>query len=543
MRFKVTWKENKLVIPAGNINDKVSRLFKDIGDRFTPYNPSDDDLIISELRTADGFFVSPHLTISDALVDGDYLTAVDFDTWKNEQYKLCKTIFETIRVKDHDKDTTLNTSIGINTKNNLFISVSVGTTLMRLDLFDSSDLKLYAKDGKHLVTLYDNEETKASSKAFFVVENGSVVAVEVQSKTLTSPSEEIRVVKIQRVGKKISKLDVVNVQSAYKFTTLPNVTFPEPTKTGFEFPDTTLDCYTDGVGGNGTKPEDYFKVTSTSNIRFEQIDRTFVEHGWFQSDKGITNSFYYTDIQVVNNSSDKISLTKVSAEYQDLEGNWVAADGCFFGFKKGIYNYAWHYDATVVPITPKEVFHVALNVRIPIKKNLADKQRRSALCMADPLNIRITLIDSTQVSTVLPIKYVNKTKYPVVVTQASRQKYIGESTKIVHFQYIDSLEREDRTYVQIGKVVEQGSENLVFSTSLNSTTYYINNDTLAKFSWEAKKTKQSKLETKFGEKKEGHELKVHAIVDLESGVTTGLQIELSSKDASSTQYFVIPPLV
>ncbi|EGG17007.1 hypothetical protein DFA_07988 [Cavenderia fasciculata] len=540
MRFKITWKDNKLVLPSGNVDDKVSRLLKDIATRFAPYNSSSEDLIFSELRTSDGFFISPHAAIGDILKDDDYLVAVDFDSWKAEQYKLCKTLFESVNVVNYENDETLSVGVGSNTRNNLYIAVNKGKELIRLELFDYSDLSAFVKDGKQLVALYEKGVNYA--KVYFVVANSVVQQVEVEIKVESAGRPEIKLIGLKTANKKIEKGDVTLVQTAYDTTVEENVVFPELVKAGESFPDYDLD-YTTTDGGNGGAPESYFNVTSPSGIRFEQVDVIRTEHGWYQNNA--TSNFYYTDLQITNTTESKVTLTKVSAEYKDKEGTWQPVPA-YFGVKNGVYNYNWRWEAVPIPIDARDTFKLSINTKISLPYRFADKMRRSSRHLPDPLEIRIVVVDDKQNSISLPAVYRNKTEYPVLATLKWRQKYVGESDPVVYFQSVDNIHSEARGWVTVVKKLDNYKQiNVVLSCNFNgSTTYYFDQRVLNQLAYKAKKEGISKYPVKnYSAKNEDFELQTFAIVNLDKVKTTGFCFELTSQSGgSSTGYFVMPSL-
>ncbi|GAM22456.1 hypothetical protein SAMD00019534_056310, partial [Acytostelium subglobosum LB1] len=540
MRIKVNWKENKLVIPVGPTTDKVSRLFKDIAVRFAPYNPNDDDLIISELRTSDGYFISPHLTIADAIQDSEVLIAVDFESWKTEQYKLCKTIFETIKVHNHESEVALKVNIGTNIKNNLFISILSNSNLLRLELFDATDLSQYSTDGKHLVSHYQNDETKSYVKASFVVVGGTVIAVEVEVKTWSAPRPEIARLDITCQGKKIIKGAFTNVQQAYDNTIVPNVTLPALVSTGKVYPDYDEFDHYETHGGNGTKPEEYFNVTSTGGIRFEQIDKPYTDHDWFSNGK--TNNHFYVDLQAVNTTDTRQTLTKLSGRYKNKEGQWVAVEA-YSAVKKGFYNYMCRWESVNITLEARETIKFAICITIHIPKKLTERQRRTSDCLPNKLDMEVLVHDDTQRTTTLPVAYINRTPTPVLPTMKTRAKYLGESKPLVYFQTVDNFIGESRAFVQVTKTTDYGVESFNVMASFTSTTYTINSDTLNKFAWNAKKANQSKFELEFSSSNDDFSYKAYAIVDLALTKTIGFCFEMTSADgSSSTGYFALPQL-
>eukprot|EP01133_Synstelium_polycarpum_P021130 gene21130-25384_t len=528
-----------LVISSQGANFNLN-LTNDIGDRFAPFNTSEDDLIISELRTADGYLVSPHLTISDALVENDVLVAVDFESWKTEQYKLCGTAFESLSLADYENDNTLTLNVGTNTKNNLYVSVSQYKQLHRLEIFDLTDLNAYTAEGKHLITHYENSETKAYAKAYFVVSNGSVGQIELEVKTFSAPRPEIKLVDILIKGKKVTKSSVKVVQASYDNSPLQGVVFPTEEVSGPAFPDYDMD-YTTTDGGNAGQPEDFMNITSSSGVRFEQVDVVRTEHG--HPSNGLTSNMYYTDLQLTNTTEKKITLTKLTAEYQNKEGKWETVPA-FFGVKQGVYNYSWRWEATPIPLDSRDTIKLSINTRLSLPVKLGDRLRRSSKAVPNPVNIRITVTDDTQVATVLPVVYRNKTEYPVVANLKYRQKSVGESDPIVHFQTVDNFNSETRAFSQIIKKLERGAEELKLSNSFTNTYYTITNDTLHKFAYQASKAKTDKFKIDtYCAKNEFFEVEVFAMVDLAKSRTTGLCIVLKSETSSNTSYFAFPTLI
>ena len=80
MKVKVVFGQSRLVVPCGNVTDKVERLIEDINRRFQSHL-GDPTARAKELLTADGFLLNAHDLIEDVIDDGSALNALDFPTW------------------------------------------------------------------------------------------------------------------------------------------------------------------------------------------------------------------------------------------------------------------------------------------------------------------------------------------------------------------------------------------------------------------------------------------------------------------------------
>eukprot|EP01132_Coremiostelium_polycephalum_P001182 gene1182-1494_t len=538
MRLRIAWKDQKIVVPSGDVKDRVSRLLKDIAVRIQPFVPVDTTFIVSELKTADGFLISPHLTIEEALIENDLLVVVDFDSWKSEQQKLCKDLFCETSCVNYETDTPLTVGVGLHTQNKLYVTITQVKKLLRLELFDTSDLRgSIHKDGKHLMTHYEDDDQKNYAKVYFNVVNQIVESVECEVKTESANQPEIKIVAIQvKPGKQIAKGDIKHIQSAYDTLPVSGVTFPELVKTGPSYPDYDLDYYVSD-GGNDKVAGPFANVVSGSGIRFEQTDIIRADSSYPQGDSFI-NSFY-TDLQVVNTTEKKLTITKVSSEYQDKQGEWQPIQA-FFGTKSG-GNYNWSREGTLIQVDSRDTFPISVNSRITIKGKVLDRNKRSHGSLPNPLNIRITIVDDTQTTTLIPVVYKNITEYPLTVTLKYRIPRVSE--KILYFQTVDDVETESRGFVQVSEKEERDGKYIVLSNSLSSSSYYVNNRELLLHGYTAHKKGESKhLIEKYGATSGNYTLKVYAMVDLSLRKTTGFCFELSTKQSTSVGYYVVPDL-
>ncbi|KYQ91270.1 hypothetical protein DLAC_08207 [Tieghemostelium lacteum] len=550
MRLKVAWKEHKLVIPSGDTNDKVSRLLKDIANRFQPFSNPTEEFLISELRTNDGYLISPHISIIDALNENDYLVAIDFETWKNNEYKLCNKNFFGNTLSNFEEDNSISCSVGLHAQNKLYVSIAQYKKLLRLDLFDASDLRSFAKEGKHLVSHWEDENGNYA-KLYFHVKQQVVYEIESELKTVSALIPEIQIYELKVSAKgKIEAGDKRVVQVAYDNTPITGVVVPSEVRTGNSFPDYDMDYYTTDGGNAGAEEKQFTTVTSGSGVRFEQLDITRSELQSTNSNQ-ITINGFYTDFQIVNTTEKKLTITKITGEYQNKEGNWVSTNA-YFGFKSsGNYNYQWRWDPTLILIEARETIKLSTNTRIEIPaaqgKN-AEKLYRSHASLPNPLNIRLTITDDTQTVTVIPLKYQNKTEHPVFVTEKYKIPRLSSSDgKMVHFQTVDDFANNCRAFVQILEKEDQGEKVIVYSTNLSNSYYTLRQNVLHDFAYSAYKAKESKFRIKDYScaPSNGHfTLDVFAIVDLEKRRTTALCFEMANSDKSSTssKYFVIPTL-
>ncbi|EGC35354.1 hypothetical protein DICPUDRAFT_78921 [Dictyostelium purpureum] len=543
MRVKVLWKEHKFILPTGKNNVKVSDLFRDIASKFASY--SLEEFIVSELKTIDGFIISPHYLIEEAIVDNETLVVVDFESWKNEQFKLCNKSFVLFALENFEQDNKLRVNIGLNTLNKLFVSIGLYNKLYRLELFDSSDLRAFHKDGDHVVTHWEDGKGNVA-KVFFVVEGGVVKTVRAEISTESAPIPQIQSINILVSGNKIEAGEIKTIQNAYApYTEDSTVTPQDEVRTGKSYQDYDIDYYvTDG--GNGTDASNHAVVTGPSNIRFEQTDITRAEMSQYSNNGVFWNSFY-TDFQITNNDPDRITLSKISAEYQDIAGEWKPMSA-LFGTKRSNsnYDYNWRTDSSniIIPLDPRDTIKLSFNTRVEIKGDNSERRYRSHHSLPNVLNIKVHVTDDKQKVTTIPLLYKNKTEDPVFPILKTRQARVDKP--IVFFQTVDNLKTTNRGWVQLTKSTNDNKNILVYSSNFSSSQHYISEVSLHEAVYQASKNKESKYKiSHYSASNSDFSVEVFAHIDFEKKRVTSLVFELfdSTKTNSSVKYFPIPKFV
>ncbi|KAF2075140.1 hypothetical protein CYY_003575 [Polysphondylium violaceum] len=542
MRLKVAWKDNKLVIPSGNGDDKVSRLLKDIATKFASYSADATDFIISELKTSDGYTISPHSAIKDSIVESDYLVAIDFETWKNDQFKLCTKSWMSGSVTNFKDDTTISVGVGLHTQNKLYISISQYKKLFRLELFDASDLQDYHKEGKHLICHWEDDSQETYARVYFNVKGKVVDTVELEIKVASSARPTIKSLPITITSPtKIAPRDVVIVQEAYsKYDVESNFKAPEETREGESYPDYDMDYYVT-EGGNGGDASTFANVTGASGIKFEQIDITRSECSQHTTSNNTFFNSFYTDFQIVNTTEKKITLTKLTGEYQKADGEWAPIPA-FFGTKRGgAYDYSWRWEPALVLLESRDTIKLSTNLRIEIPGSVSERLVRSHPSLPSEINFRATIKDDLNNTTVIPFVYKNKTPFPVFATL----KYVQQrnpSDNYVFFQTVDNKNTVIRGRVSLIKKMEGSDMIYNLTTSFSNYSHYIRESSLHSFAYKASVAKESKYRIPdYCSENRDFKNEIFAIVDLDSGKVQALCSELKSVDGGnvSTKYFPI----
>jgi len=201
MKIKVKFGEVKLVVPCGNIKDKVSRLIEDVNKRLQ-LQLGDSQVRVKELRTGDGFLINGNDIIGEVLTDDSIIIASDYNEWVGTQLPLLSDSWHKVSRYDYVEKQMLYVEIGRHKHNKIFIRMGKGTGQpLRLELFDVSDLSSFSKAGKALLA---REQTKNTHKgidsyisASFLVSNGKVTAAELAVKATSDFREQIEVIEIK----------------------------------------------------------------------------------------------------------------------------------------------------------------------------------------------------------------------------------------------------------------------------------------------------------------------------------------------------------
>jgi len=541
MRLKVAWKDNKLVIPSGSTDDKVSRLLKDIATKFASYSADSSDFIISELKTSDGYTISPHSSIKDSIVESDYLVAIDFETWKNDQFKLCTKSWMSGSVTNFKDDTTLSIGVGLHTQNKLYISITQYKKLYRLELFDASDLQAFHKEGKHLICHWEDDTQETYARVYFNVKNQVVDTIHMEIKVTSSSRPLIKTLPVTITPPtKITPGEIVVVQEAYsKYDIESDFKIPEEVRQGESYPDYDMDYYTT-EGGNGGDSSTFANVTGASGLKFEQVDITRSECSQHTTSNGTFFNSFYTDFQIVNTTEKKITLTKLTGEYQKADGEWAPIPA-YFGTKRGgAYDYSWRWEPALVLLESRDTIKLSTNLRIEIPGSVSERLVRSHPSLPSEINFRIIIKDDLNNSTTIPVVYKNKTPFPVFPTL----KYVQQrqSEQIVFFQTVDNKQTVCRGRVSITKKMDGADMTYNYTSSFSSYSYYIRESSLHSFAYKASVAKESKFKIQ-DYSNDGRDFKneVFAIVDLDKVKVQAICFELSSADGGnkSIKYFPI----
>ncbi|KAN0037031.1 hypothetical protein ACTFIV_002359 [Dictyostelium citrinum] len=542
MRVRVAWKDFKFVIPTGKSN-KVSDLFKEIANKFAAY--STEEFIVSELKTVDGFVISPHYLVEDVILENDVLLVIDFESWKNEQFKLCTKSFVLFALENFEDDNKLRVNVGLNTMNKLFVSIGLYNKLYRLELFDSADLRAFHKEGEHPVTHWEDGKGN-EAKVFFVVNGGIVTKVKTVISTVSSPKPLIQTIDIKLNGTKIEAGDIKTIQEAYEpYDSDSAVVVPQEVREGKSYQDYDQYDYYTTDGGNGSDASHHAIVTGPSDIRFEQVDITRSEMSNYATNNGGFMNSFYTDFQITNNNADRVTLSKITAEYQDKEGKWVPFTNSLFGTKRSnqINDYSWRTDNILIPLESRDTIKLSTNTRVEIKGVNSERLQRSHHSLPNELHIKIYIHDDKQNVTTIPVFYKNKTEDPVTMTLKTRQARIDKP--IVFFQTVDNLETNVRGWVQLTADKSDGKNIFNFTTICSNSSHYISQASLHSFVYGAKKENEKKYKIKnYCASNSDFNLDVFANVNFETSKVDSLCFELSDKKgiSKSVKYFPIKKL-
>ena len=554
-KVKLIFGESKLVIPVAKGTDQVSSLIQDINKRLQVYL-GDPTIRIKELSTADGFILNPNDVINQVISDEWMLSGSDYQKWIKEQLALCSTTWYTLTTSDYVDDARVFISVGKHKHNKIFISFGKwenrAEKVTRLELFDAADLESFGKGGKPLIARETVKDKKSGADRFqeacFVVEKGSVVAVELVSK-MTSDFRP----QIERVAFTMDPLDRVGETKETAAKVIQSSDRPKPSKpyklpakeskgkSLNEIPGVKL------VDKGSNAPEPTRKKdavgSGSSVIQLKQKDEPQADQSWYSENTKSFDQYVYNNITFMNNTEKSVIINKVSAEYQTADGKtWKACNNISLGNKSGMWHYSWgYYDTTNFTFGPKQVVDVAVRTGIEVPFINTDKNRRIHHSLPNPIKIRVTIEDADGGKSSIETEYVNG---PMEVdTFESKKKSVGESDekKFMWFASCDDVDSENRVAAWIA--VEQSSQwgpIVQFAHNLSSSQKYLYAHDFKKLAWKASKDNKEEMpidDASYADEKKGNAVTVTAMIDQKEGYVYALKIALKTPSSTHLEYY------
>eukprot|EP01111_Echinosteliopsis_oligospora_P005368 TRINITY_DN1865_c0_g1_i1.p1 TRINITY_DN1865_c0_g1~~TRINITY_DN1865_c0_g1_i1.p1 ORF type:complete len:659 (-),score=192.68 TRINITY_DN1865_c0_g1_i1:65-2041(-) len=540
MKFKVVLNKKQLVVPYAFPCLQVKSLMDDICFRFAKYYTG--SLQISELRTSDGYLINKFDTIRDVLSDGDYIHAVDYNTWISEVEKTCNEEWLDVSQEDFiEEDKKKWISIGRTTNNQLYLQVGVARDTKKLEVYDLEELRDYSKEGTTPIITFKGGEANAQYHMIvsFVIKQGVVVAVICDVKSCSDLRSRI----VQQDfevgdGGKLEKKTVTTVQTSedpYDASSCPPPSLPSPVHTG-----PSVDHL---LGDKETQVQAELKKTCIfDHMRVEQNEKIDADQQWAR-DGGFMNQLM-VNLLLINSSPDKeLHILRIRTQYK-INGEWKEAEQTALGSKRGYYNYSWNWEESSLDLAPTSQSKISVLAGFKIHAYQADKQRRLHHSIPSPLSLRIIFEDYSGKEGIFDVEYVNP-PLDTYTEKYAETRLDPKGSKYDKFVYADDLEAECRQYIAIRKKSENGKERLEVYMSNNSSYYYLYPNQLKASVFEAIKTNSNEVEIESLKQSSNNDnltRRVIAIVNQQQRRVVALKLQIQTTTSFTENYFIVPHL-
>jgi len=481
----------------------------------------------------DGITLQPHDIIDDVLRDGETVFAVDFYTWIDEQRGLEAETWLKLVQQDCGDETDRWTSIGRTTQGKVFVCFGEGyqkyEKIHGYEVLEFEAFQDFGKEGKILIGHKEGNtpDGKWALEAHYLVSSGSVKGIQLSVHTSSAICAEIREVPLifENISVKHGEIKVIQSESNLpkKHYTIPEnasngSTLEHIIKVEHERKELTF------------KPGDN-KSTGNLGVEFEQSSTLQADQDW--SRDGAFNNMFYSNFKLTN-TGEEIFVIKVKSEYEK-DGEWIEAK-TRHGSRSGLWYYNWRNDPGL-KIPANNNFEFAVCTTISVKAPQYDKNRRAHHTLPQPLKIRITL-EGKGVQSSIIVYQQNEALEPKTPETLATAKSIKE--KNLFFSYADDVQGEERLFVAI---YDHDKRDDYVSIYTNNNNHYIYKHQIEKIAYKAQKEKKNEypvdsVNCKFD--KTNATIETYLLVDLENRRGYALRFTITTGDASSTSYYLLP---
>jgi len=400
-RVKVTYGEEKLIIPLGNTADPVDRLLLDISQRFSARIA--EDVTFVEVRTIDGFLINSKDIISDVIQTNEILEVVDYKVWAKSQEKLLEKTWGSITRPDFAGESYKSLQVGYHKHNKIYATCSQGNQIIHIAVYDIITLRKIQTALKYQFFNFYGIDSKsylpwnASVDLVVDIKEKKTCFLELQIKSGTDHQPLIKRIELIDDGFKISAGSPQLVQKPFlenkKTYILPPPIIQGSTLDELIAKDKERNAEIKGFEGN--------KSEGDSLLQIEQIEKVFPNETFSKN-----NTFYnqlMVNVRVENNSNDQIYITKISSQYSTNE-KWIDSDYTLIGSKNGFYSYSFQAAPYNIPIPSKNSKIICLRAEIAISNfPQIDQRRRVHQSLQYPLPLVFTLTDNQNKTTKLTV--------------------------------------------------------------------------------------------------------------------------------------------
>jgi len=526
-RVKLSFKDDRLIMPVTNTTGKVATLLADATLRFRTQRLLGKDDSFIQVRTADGYVISPNDNIEEVIEQNDDLVLVNRSAWISEFKRAANPQYWFgLRQYDHTSNISRDISVSYSSSRNaLCITLWNGNEEFAMEVFDRDTLSSYAKDGEILVLTNTDKKDGVTMEqsVLFTIKQSKATAVKLVLKTFSDPQAMIKEWPLEVSDSGITQGEVKDIQSNWPAPPSKVYTVPETKRTGKLLEADTIRPQRDLIAepniSSGASPLIY---TQTSNLAPEKY-----------CDTSKTNQHLRVEFSVTNNSELDTHIARVGAEYQKADGSWAPIEFITRGYRQN--DWSWDLrqgptDPFLVPARGIEKFAIGCRLELPPIPHLSSRSRSIDMSLPVPMTLRYTFTDQDQKASTITVTIDRRG-----VELPTFESMLSERSGLQKYFFVDNLTSGERFGAYY---VLNDTENYLRIVS-DSSYYNIDATQLHTLTLQAIAANTPEVEIK-SYNQASYTGSFHALVDLEQKYAYGIRVRLSTPDGTLDESFLLP---
>jgi hypothetical protein len=459
----------------------VDKLLLEVSQRFSAH--MGEEVSFVEVRTHDGYVISPKDIISDVIRDSDPLVVVDYKSWAKDQEQFLEQTWGSISRPDFAGGYLKWLQVGYHKHNKIYASCSLGKDIVHISVYDIVTMRKTQKPGNYqFFNFYGIDRDSylpwnATVDLIVDCKDKKTYYLELQLKSGTDHQSLISRIELIDDGFKISAGRQTLIQKAF-VDYKSDIPLPPPIIKG----PMLTELIEKEKNFTDIKPFEGNKSEGDSPLQVFQIEKVYPDESWKRND--IIYNLFMVNVRVENSSGEQIYITDISSQYY-VKDKWVDCEYSLIGEKYGFYDYSFSGAPYNVPVYGKDSLLLCLKAEIAIKDAPQyDKLRRVHQSLPYPLPLVFTITDNHHKTTKLKVLCYHHDPLKVI-TQQKKEK--EEKIKYDWWFQCDDTICLNRLW--LGVYIKDNQLNMVTQNKGRN----LDEDELYKYAWTASKDKLKEI--------------------------------------------------